>query len=247
MLEVTDLHKSFGKVQVILGVSLSVPQGQRHAIIGPNGAGKTTLFHLFSGNYKPDRGRIVFDGRDITGLPPHKINRLGLARSFQITNVFPGLSVLENVRAVVLARHRKRFNFYQTVESMKLVNQESLAVLEEIGLADRRRRLAGELAYGEQRALEIGLALASDPRLILLDEPTAGMSMDETREAVKLIDRVTEGKTLMIVEHDMEVVFSLADVITVINYGQVLASGTPEEIRNHPKVQEAYLGSQKSC
>lgn len=247
MLEVKGLCKSFGPVDIIRGIDLVVQQGQRHAIIGPNGAGKTTFFNLLSGHYKPSAGDIYFNGHNISGLQPYRINRLGLGRSFQITNVFPGLTVLENVRSVVLSRHGIRFNFFRTVAGMNVINRESMEILEQIGLADKAGHLAGEMAYGEQRALEIGLVLASQPEMILLDEPTAGMSIDETREAVKLVDRVTEGKTLMIIEHDMEVVFSLADVITVINYGQVLVSGTPEEIRNHPKVQEAYLGTGTTC
>jgi len=247
MLEVKNLCKNFGPLEIICGIDLQVAEGQRHAIIGPNGAGKTTFFNLLSGNYKPSSGEIYFKGQKISNLQPHQINRLGLGRSFQITNVFPGLSVLENVRSVVLSRHGIRFNFFRTVERMAAINQESMEILEQIGLAERAGHLAGEMAYGEQRALEIGLVLASNPEMVLLDEPTAGMSVDETREAVKLVDRVTQGKTLMIIEHDMEVVFTLADVITVINYGQVLASGPPDEIRNHPKVKEAYLGTGASC
>ncbi len=242
MLEVKNLHKSFGHIKVINGVNLDVPAGQHHAIIGPNGAGKTTLFHLFTGNYAPNGGQIIFNGKDITGLAPHKINRLGLARSFQITNVFPGLTVLENVRAVILSKHHIRFDLFRSVGKMARINQETLDILDQIGLTDKKANLAGELSYGQQRALEVGLTLASDPQMILLDEPTAGMSMDETREAVRLIDRVTKGKTLIIIEHDMEVVFTLADIITVIYYGEVLASGSPDEIRGHPKVKEAYLG-----
>jgi branched-chain amino acid transport system ATP-binding protein len=242
MLEVTSLHKRFGPVKVINGIHLTVAAGQRHAIIGPNGAGKTTLFHLFSGNYTPDSGAIVFDGRPIAGLPPHRINRLGLSRSFQITNIFAGLSVHENIRAAVLSKHGVRFDFLRRVGRMAAINRAAAAILEQIGLTDKADRLAGELAYGQQRALEIGITLASDPKMILLDEPTAGMSIDETREAVRLIDRVTRGKTLLIIEHDMDVVFSLADVITVLNYGEILASGSPAEIRGHPKVKQAYLG-----
>jgi len=242
MLKVKDLYKSFKQTKIIAGISLDVPKDQHHAIIGPNGAGKTTLFHLLTGNYKPDRGKIVFNGKNITGLAPHKINRLGLSRSFQITNVFPGLSVFENVRAAILSKHRIRFNFYRNVEGMSKINRESTEILDQIGLTDKKNNLAGELSYGQQRALEIGLALASDPLMILLDEPTAGMSMDETREAVKLIERVTKGKTLIIIEHDMGVVFSLADVITVIHYGEVLASGSPDEIQGNSKVKKAYLG-----
>jgi branched-chain amino acid transport system ATP-binding protein len=242
VLEVIDLHKSFGKTQVITGISLNVSAGERHAVIGPNGAGKTTLFHLLTGNYKPDKGRVLFNKRDITGLAPHKINRLGLARSFQITNVFPGLSVLENIRSVILSKHHIRFDFVRNVENMDRINEESVEILTLIGLAHKKDDMAGELSYGQQRALEIGITLASGPQMILLDEPTAGMSMDETREAIRLIDRVIKGKTLIIIEHDMEVVFRLADVITVIHYGQVLASGPPEEIRGHAEVKKAYLG-----
>jgi branched-chain amino acid transport system ATP-binding protein len=242
MLEVRDLHKSLGEAKIINGVSFDVNQGECHAIIGPNGAGKTTLFHLITGNYVPDEGKIVYSGQDISGLPPHKINRMGLARSFQVTNVFPGLSVLENVRAVILSKHRQRFNFIRNVERMDGINRESIEILEQLGLTSKKEELAGALSYGQQRALEIGLALASNPQMILLDEPTAGMSMDETREAVTLIERVTRGKTLVIIEHDMEVVFSLADIITVINYGEVLASGLPDAIRGHEEVKKAYLG-----
>jgi branched-chain amino acid transport system ATP-binding protein len=242
MLAVTDLYKRFGPVKVINGIQVAVAAGQRHAIIGPNGAGKTTLFHLISGTYAPDRGAIVFDGQPIAGLPPHRINRLGLSRSFQITNIFAGLSVHENIRAAVLSRHGIRFDFFRRAGRMAAVNREAAAILEQIGLADRAGRLAGELAYGQQRALEIGITLASEPKMILLDEPTAGMSIDETREAVRLIDRVTRGKTLLIIEHDMEVVFSLADVITVLHYGEILASGPPAEIRADPNVRQAYLG-----
>jgi branched-chain amino acid transport system ATP-binding protein len=242
VLEVKDLHKSLGEAKIINGVSFDVNQGECHAIIGPNGAGKTTLFHLITGNYVPDGGEIVYSGQDISGLSPHKINRMGLARSFQVTNVFPGLSVLENVRAVILSKHRKRFNFIRNVEKMSGINRESIEILEQFGLTSKKDDLAGALSYGQQRALEISLALASNPQMILLDEPTAGMSMDETREAVTLIKRVTDGRTLVIIEHDMEVVFSLADIITVINYGEVLASGLPDAIRGHEEVKKAYLG-----
>ncbi len=242
MLEINQVHLSLGRLKVLNGLSLSVPAGQRHAVIGPNGAGKTTLFNLLSGRYRPQHGRVVFDGRDITGLPPHRINRLGLARSFQITNVFPGLSVFENVRQVVLARRGVRFDFLRRVDGFTQVADETMTVLGRIRLAGKRDVLAGELSYGEQRALEIGLTIASQPKLVLLDEPTAGMSADETREAIRLIDEVTRDHTLLIIEHDMEVVFSLADAITVINYGEILASGPPEEIRGHAKVREAYLG-----
>ena len=244
MLEVKDLHKSFDHVKIINGIDLVVPAGKRHAIIGPNGAGKTTFFNLLSGKYKPTSGEIFFDGKPIAGLPPHRISRFGLARSFQITNVFPGLSVYENVREVILARKGIRMNFIRLADSIGGIEEEAMTILEKIGLAGKSDIQAGELAYGQLRALEIGLILSSKPKMILLDEPTAGMSMDETRDAIKLIDQITQGTSLVIIEHDMEVVFSLADEITVIGYGSVLATGKPEEIRGHPKVIEAYLGDQ---
>ena len=242
ILEIVDLYKNFGSLMAVNGFNLSIAKGKRHAIIGPNGAGKTTLFNLLSGHYKPTRGRIMFNGQDITGMAPHRINRLGIARSFQIINVFPQLSVFENVRPVLMSQNNVRFNFLQNIKRWKEVNQKTLTILEQIGLIDKKDVPAGFLSYGEQRALEVGLTIASDPELILLDEPTAGMSMDETRQAIKLIDRVTQGKTLVIIEHDMEVVFSLADLVTVMHYGRIVATGPPEEIRKDHKVKEAYLG-----
>jgi branched-chain amino acid transport system ATP-binding protein len=243
MLEVKNVSISFDKLAIIEDLSFKVPKGQKHAIIGPNGAGKTTIFNMLSGRYKPSKGKIIFENRNITGLSPYRINRLGLARSFQITNVFPGISVFENIRQVVLSRHRIRFNAFSRVDAMTEITSESMDILDQIHLSMKKSVSAGELSYGEQRALEIGLTIASRPKMILLDEPTAGMSMDETREAIKLIDSVTKDHTLLIIEHDMEVVFSLANIITVINYGQILTSGPPEEIRGHKKVKEAYLGN----
>jgi branched-chain amino acid transport system ATP-binding protein len=242
ILEMIDLYKNFGDLAAINGFSLSIGKGKRHAIIGPNGAGKTTLFNLLSGRFKPTRGRILFNGRDITGMSPYRISRLGIARSFQIINVFPQLSVFENVHAVLMSKNHIRYNFLRNLKKWKKVTEETLIILEQIGLLDKKDVPAGFLSYGEQRALEVGLTIASDPEVILLDEPTAGMSMDETRQAIKLIDRVTKGKTLVIIEHDMEVIFSLADVITVMHYGEIVATGSPEEIRKNPKVKEAYLG-----
>lgn len=244
ILETIDLHKDFGSQKIINGISLSIGRGSRHAILGPNGAGKTTLFNLLSGSHKATSGRIIFKSNDITGLSPYRINRLGIARSFQITNVFPKLSVYENVRTVLMSKHKIRFNFLKNIRKWKNLEQETDAILEQIGLREKKEAQAGFLSYGEQRALEVGLTVASDPELILLDEPTAGMSIDETRQAIKLIDKVTQGKTLVIIEHDMEVVFTLADVITVIYYGTVVATGSPEEIRANQKVREAYLGDQ---
>jgi branched-chain amino acid transport system ATP-binding protein len=242
ILEVKGLYKHFGNLAAVNGVSLSIGQGKRHAIIGPNGAGKTTLFNLLSGRFKPTRGQILFRGEDITGMSPYRISRLGIARSFQIINVFPQLSVFENIHTVLMSKHRIRFQFLRNLNKWKNVTEETFPLLEQIGLLDKKDVLAGFLSYGEQRALEVGLTIASDPQLILLDEPTAGMSMDETRQAIKLIDRVTKGKTLVIIEHDMEVIFSLADLITVMQYGEVVTTGAPEEIRKDRRVKEAYLG-----
>ena len=242
ILEVKDLYKHFGNLTAVNGINLSVDKGKRHAIIGPNGAGKTTLFNLLSGRFRPSQGQILFRGQDITKMPPYRISRLGIARSFQIINVFPQLSVFENIHAVLMSKHHIRYQFLRNLKKWKNVTEETFPLLEQIGLLDKKDVLAGFLSYGEQRALEVGLTIASDPELILLDEPTAGMSMDETRQAIKLIDRVTQGKTLVIIEHDMEVIFSLADLITVMQYGEVVTTGAPEEIRKDQRVKEAYLG-----
>ena len=247
LLDVRSLSKDFGGVEIIRDLSFQVLHGQRHAIIGPNGAGKTTLFNLITGRYTPSRGVITFKGRRISGVSPHRINRMGISRSFQITNIFPGLSVLENVRAAILSKKGIRWSVTRPLSRLEAVNRETLEVLSLIHLSEQHDILAGALDYGAQRALEIGIALATDPELIMLDEPTAGMSIDETREVVRMVDKTTRGKALIIVEHDMEVVFSLADAITVVHYGSVLASGTPEEIRSNPKVKEAYLGERSAC
>lgn len=245
VLEVRDLHKDFGGLQVLSGIDLRLMEGDRHAIIGPNGAGKSTLFNLITGKYVPTRGKILFDGRDITGLPPHRIARLGMARSFQVTNIFRSMTVFENVRNAVLSRKGIRYQILSKLSGLSSVNEEVDTILSQIDLLDRKHVLAGELAHGQQRALEIGLTLAMDPKLILLDEPTAGMSSSESRETVELIERVTKGRTLVIVEHDMDVVFRIAKHITVICYGKVLASGPPEEIRNDQRVKDAYLGEER--
>ncbi len=245
ILELKDVYKDFDGLEVLFGIDLAVQRGERHAIIGPNGAGKSTIFNLITGKYLPSKGSILFKGQDITGTSPFRLNRQGLARSFQITNIFRTMTVFQNVRNAVLSKNKIRYNVFSRLDKMEEINRQTEKVLGEIGLLDRRDILAGLLSYGQQRALEIGLTIATDPELILLDEPTAGMSSDETREAVKLIERVTEGKTLMIVEHDMEVVFSLANRISVIYYGEVLASGPPGEIRQNQKVKDAYLGEEK--
>jgi branched-chain amino acid transport system ATP-binding protein len=242
-LELRGVHKSFGRTAIINGVDLVVPAGERHAIIGPNGAGKSTLFNLVTGRFPVSDGRISLNGEDITGLPAQEINRRGLSRSFQITNIFPRLSVYENVRCAVLWSLGYRYSFWHRVGGLRPVRERAEEIVERIGMAKRRDRPAGVLSYAEQRALEIGVTIAGGAEVILLDEPTAGMSHSETADAVELIRAVTQGKTLVMVEHDMSVVFGLADRISVLVYGKVLATGTPQEIRGNHAVREAYLGT----
>ena len=243
-LEIRTLKKSFGRSEIIRGVDLVVPNGERHAVIGPNGAGKSTLFNLISGLLVPTSGEVLLNGERISGRPAYEINRRGLSRSFQVTNIFPRMSVYENVRCGVLWSARQRYAFWRGVEKAPGVRERTEQVLEEIGLADRRGVLAGVLTYAEQRALEIGITIAGGADVILLDEPTAGMSRHETDRAVGLIRRISEGRTLMIVEHDMGVVFGLADRISVLVYGEIIATGPPAEIRASAKVKEAYLGEE---
>ena len=242
-LQLVDLHKSFGVTPIIRGVNLDVRQGERHALIGPNGAGKSTLFHLISGRFPVSTGQVMLKGEDITGLPPYMINRRGLSRSFQVTNIFPRMSVYENIRCGILWSLGYRYSFWRMVEKARDARERTEAVMEQINLASRRDVLSGVLSYAEQRALEIGITIASGADVIMLDEPTAGMSLSETEHAVELIRRISEGKTLLIVEHDMSVVFDLADRISVLVYGQLIATDTPEKIRANAAVQEAYLGA----
>ncbi len=241
-LQLVDVRKRFGRTEIIRGVSLKIPVGERHAIIGPNGAGKSTLFNLASGRFPADSGEVLLHGRPITRAAPFEINRLGLARSFQITNLFPRLSVFENLRCAALWSLGYRYSFWQNLN--KLVNAEQRAeeILQRIGLGRRRNIAAGLLTYADQRALEIGITIAGGPSVILLDEPTAGMSRSETARAVQLIREVTVGRTLVMVEHDMSVVFGLADRISVVVYGEVIASDTPARIKADARVKEAYLG-----
>jgi branched-chain amino acid transport system ATP-binding protein len=245
-LKLTKVHKSFGSSKIINGVNLEVFSGERHAIIGPNGAGKSTLFNLISGFYPVTSGRIELKGRDLTGLPSHQINRAGLSRSFQVTNIFPRMSVFENIRCALLWPMGYRYSFWHLCGRLKKVNEKAEALLEKINMADRRDIPAGLLAYAEQRALEICVTIAGDAEVILLDEPTAGMSKSETLRAVELIHSVTEGKTLLMVEHDMSVVFNLADRISVLVYGELVATDTPANIRGNSRVQEAYLGKESA-
>ena len=243
-LEARGLRKNFGPAEIIRGVDLTVPKGERHAVIGPNGAGKSTLFNLISGLLLPTAGEIRLDGAPVNALPAYKINRRGLSRSFQVTNIFPKLSVWENVRCAMLWSTGEKYAFWRSVEANPEIAQRTQQVLSEINLISRKDLPAGVLTYAEQRALEIGITMAGGANVILLDEPTAGMSHAETERAVALIRRISEGRTLLIVEHDMSVVFGLADRISVLVYGEIIASGTPAEIRGNPKVREAYLGDE---
>jgi branched-chain amino acid transport system ATP-binding protein len=241
-LQLVDVHKRFGATPIIRGVSLEVPRGERHAVIGPNGAGKSTLFNLITGRFPPSEGIIRLNGEDVTGHRPYQVNRRGLSRSFQVTNIFPRLSVYENVRSGILWSAGYRYSFWHLVDRLPGVAERTEAILEEINLADRRHVPAAVLTYAEQRALEIGITIAGGAEVIMLDEPTSGMSRSESDRVVELIRAVTRGRTLVMVEHDMSVVFGLADRISVLVYGQVIASDTPRAIRESRAVQEAYLG-----
>jgi len=242
-IELVDVHKNFGATKIIRGVSLSVPTGERHAVIGPNGAGKSTLFNLISGRLTPSSGAVRLNGEDITGLPPYEINRRGLCRSFQVTNIFPRLSVWENVRCAVLWSLGYKYGFWRGIDALADVRERTETVLKAIDLIDRRRVQAGVLAYAEQRALEIGITIAGGAKIILLDEPSAGMSAAEAARAVALIRKVSEGRTLIMIEHDMDVVFDLADRISVLVYGEIIASDLPAKIKQDSAVQTAYLGT----
>lgn len=242
-LELKGVTKRFGKSEIIRGIDLRVLQGERVAVIGPNGAGKSTLFNLISGRFGPSSGEILLKGERIDGLKPYEIYRKGLARSFQITNIFHRLSVMENLRCAVLWSLGYRYTFWRFLVGLRDVNQRVDELLAMIRLEKRRDTVAGNLTYAEQRALEIGITIAGGAEVVLLDEPTAGMSQSETTRFIALIREVTEGKTLLTVEHDMGVVFGLADKIAVVVYGELLAFDTPEAVRSNARVQEAYLGS----
>jgi len=242
ILALRNVTKNFGETAIIRGVSLDINEGEKHAIIGPNGAGKSTLFHLISGRYAVSSGTIAFRGKPIHNRPPYQIARLGLARSFQVTNIFPRMNVFENIRCALLWSSGYRYSFWHLLGRETRLNDQAHEVLDQIGLSDKAHYPAAELAYAQQRALELGIAIAGGPEMILLDEPVAGMSHSEAENAVKLIRKVTEGKTLVMVEHDMNIVFDVADRISVLVYGEIIASDTPQAIRNNPRVQEAYLG-----
>ncbi|MBC7618097.1 MAG: ABC transporter ATP-binding protein [Candidatus Saccharibacteria bacterium] len=242
-LELKDLRKSFGKTEIIRGINLAVSPGERVAIIGPNGAGKSTLFNLISGRFEPSSGDVLLNGTRINGLKPFEINRLGLSRSFQITNIFPKLSVFENLRCSVLWSLGYKYTFFKFLSGLDDANARAQELMEMIHLDRKRDVLAVNLTYAEQRALEIGITIGGGANVVLLDEPTAGMSKSETSRFITLIKDVTVGKTLLTVEHDMGVVFGLADKIAVVVYGEVLAFDAPDAVRANARVQEAYLGS----
>jgi branched-chain amino acid transport system ATP-binding protein len=242
-LELKDLRKSFGKTEIIRGINLGIPAGERVGIIGPNGAGKSTLFNLISGRFEPSSGDVLLNGQRLNGKKPFEINRLGLSRSFQITNIFPKLSVFENLRCGVLWSLGYKYTFLKFLADLTDANDRANELMQMVKLDKKRDVLAMNLTYAEQRALEIGITIAGGASVILLDEPTAGMSKSETSRFIKLIKDVTVGKTLLTVEHDMGVVFGLADKIAVVVYGELLAYDVPEAVRANQRVQEAYLGS----
>jgi branched-chain amino acid transport system ATP-binding protein len=242
-IELQELRKNFGLSEIICGVNLKIEKGERHAIIGPNGAGKSTLFNLITGKLHVSVGTISMHGERIENLKPFEINRRGLSRSFQITNIFPKMTVFENIRCGLLWSLGYKYSFWTLVNRQSRLTERTDEILEQINMSSKRNDIAGVLTYAEQRALEIGITIAGGANIIMLDEPTAGMSHSETDYMVELIRGVTENKTLVMVEHDMGVVFDLADKISVLVHGEIIASDTPENVRADAKVQEAYLGS----
>ena len=243
-LALSDVRKRFGDSEIIRGLDLTVRTGEVHAVIGPNGAGKSTLFNLISGMFAPDSGSILMNGHSIRGLPAHLIARRGLARSFQITNVFPRLSVFENIRIACMRRGGYYFSLLRSASSLRDINRETDEWVRKVHLDGAANKLAGLLTYSEQRALEIAMTVASGADIILLDEPMAGMSREESAHAIALVRNIAQGKTVLIIEHDMDVVFSLSDRISVLVYGEIIVSDSPENVRGNARVQEVYLGSE---
>ena len=244
MLEIKGLNKNFAGFQAITDVNFTLLEGERHAIIGPNGAGKTTFFNLITGHLQPTSGEVRFRGEQITGIAPHRIVKLGIARSFQRINIYPRMTVFENVQVALIARDNKHLHLF--TPAWKLNLEETDELLDLVQLREQRDEIAGELAYGRQKQLELAISLAANPRVLLLDEPTAGMSPSETADSIRLIDQVAKARnlTLLFTEHDMSVVFGIADRITVLHLGQILASGTPTEVRANPQVRSVYLGEE---
>jgi branched-chain amino acid transport system ATP-binding protein len=244
LLTIDGVTRTFGALSALAGVSLALEARERRAVIGPNGAGKTTLFNVITGQLPPSGGRIVFDGWPIAGLPPHTVARRGVSRSFQRTNLFPRLAVLENLRLAAAAGAAGSYNLFGRVERVTAPLARARETAAAVGLAERLDTVAGQLSYGEQRQLEVGVALATRPKLLLLDEPTAGMSPEETQRMTRMLEGLPREVTLLIIEHDMDVVASLADRVTVLHYGEVLTEGTFDEVKRDPRVYEVYLGSE---
>jgi len=242
ILETSGLYFDYKGLEVLFDVNLQVEKGERHAVIGPNGAGKTTLFNVIIGSLIPRRGKVTFKEHDITKASPHELFRHGMGRSFQITSTFQKQTPFQNVRSAILSKRGIRFNMWKRVDKLDDITRETDEVLKKLNLYNERDYPASALSYGKNRSLEFGMAVASDPDLIMLDEPTAGMSRDETHDAVNLIRSLSEGKSMVIIEHDMDVVFSLADRITVLHHGEILATGAPNDIKNNQQVRDAYLG-----
>lgn len=246
ILELKNLGKNFGALKAVDNVSLTVEEGELRSIIGPNGAGKTTLFNLISGRIKPSAGTMLFGGEEINSLSPWEICRKGIARSFQITNIFLGLTVHENIRIAIQSRSDANYNIFKTASSLTGLHQKATQIAEQIGLTGKEELLAENLSHGDQRHLEIGIALATQPRLLMLDEPTAGMSPEETKETVQLIKKTARDLSVILIEHDVDVVFSVSDRISVMHYGRIIAEGRPDEVRQNEEVQRAYLGTKKT-
>ena len=244
MLQVEGIMKSFDDFMAVNGANLTVSKGEIVAVIGPNGAGKTTLFNLITGALKRDRGRIIFKGEDIGELPPYEICKKGISRSYQIVNIFPRLSVFGNVQVAVLSHQRKSTNLFRPAQNIAV--EETRSILESVGLSDKEKSVAASLSHGDQKILEIAIALGNEPELLILDEPTAGMSPEETLAAMELIKRLASmrGLTILFCEHDMNIVFSIARSIMVMRHGQTIIQGSPEEVRSNKEVQEAYLGGE---
>jgi len=243
ILKTEKLTKKFGAMAAVSDVDLLVKKGEIHSIIGPNGAGKTTLFNMLAGTFPSTSGRIWFEDQEITGKKPYEISQIGIARSYQVTNIFPVLSIKENVRLSAQSRTRKNFSFFKKASALKDVEQKTLAVLEEVGLVDIMHHKAAEVSYGVQRALEVAIALATSPRLLLLDEPTSGMTHEDSFKIMDLIKKISQGLTIVMIEHRMQMVLAVSDVITVMAQGKIIAQGPPDEVRRNEEVIRAYLGS----
>jgi branched-chain amino acid transport system ATP-binding protein len=247
LLETQNLTKSFGALSAVSGASLNVHAGQVHSIIGPNGAGKTTLFNLLAGVFPPTSGRILFGGRDISNLKLNERARIGIGRSYQVTSIFPELSVHENVRLAVQSKTQRGVALFRAASSLVELSAKADSILEEMRLADFRDRIASTIPYGSQRSLDVAIALATDPQLLLLDEPTSGMSPEDTLKMISLVERISEKYTIALIEHHMKVVMSISDTITVLSQGQIIAEGSPDDIQRNDEVRQAYLGGGKAA